>query len=142
MFGRRHSALGRVVVGGVLAIAFNLVTEVPSARGQTKHDDIHREFVELVRTLNKGAVFDCKRISRDRSGCFFFSTTAQRQTIWQFTSDTAMSGGSAIEMCTNISHSLLEAGKETLTSVTGILNEPLRTSLLCTFKYVRTDGKR
>lgn len=136
MFERTHSALARAIVG-VLVITLGLVTQTLSARGQTRHDDIHREFVELVRSLNKGAIFDCKRISRDRSGCFFFSNTAKRQTIWQFTSDTAMSGGSAVEMCTNISRSLLEAGKETLTSVSGILNEPLRTSLLCTFKYVR-----
>jgi hypothetical protein len=51
--------------------------------------------------------------------------------------------GGAGELCTWVASGLLVPGKEVLASVSGILNEPLRASLLCTLKYVRTDhGKR
>lgn len=54
-----------------------------------------------------------------------------------------MTGGSAVEMCAAIARDLLEPSKDKLTSVSGMLNEPLRTSLLCTFKYIRAEhGKK
>lgn len=127
----------------ILLIVFGVFAAASPTRGQTNHDLIHREFAELVRVLAKGQPVDCKRANRETSGCFVFSTNAQRQTIWQFTSDTAMTGGSAHELCSTVATRLLEPGKDILKTVSGMMNEPMRTSLMCTFNYVRLDhGKR